>query len=211
MTRRSLRTVSLTAVLTLLVLSGCSSLPASREARSPEPRPSPSFTVEDRSGESLTFADGAGFSPDATAGWNDAGVAGDEWILTAPDEGFGTWAYRSGDGGCVATFWQGEVFDMAAPDDRAASDFVLASFMKTDAAAVEGAASDRLMGFGFADNPAAEYRYAEGVRHGGSWALAVRGFAQLKAAVYLTVVCESTDAPAQAADMISRVAIHVSE
>ena len=219
MTRHPSRLVALTAVLALLVLSGCSvppdarEAPATREAQSPEPRQSPSssFTIEDRTGDTLTFDDGAALPSDAIAGWNDARLAGNEWTLDAPDEGFGTWQYRSADDECLAVFWQGKVFDMTSTDDRAASDFVLASVMRSQNAPLDGEVSDGVMGFTFEDNPAAEYRYAGGADDRGSWVYAVRGFATLRAAVYLMVVCRSAEAPERAADVISRVAIHVSK
>lgn len=204
MNQSTVRTAVLSA-FGIVALSGCSAaVPAA------SPPAAPLVTVEDKGAPgTLTFDDGAALGPDAIAQWSEELFADPGWSLTSPDEGGGTWGYTTVDGTCTADFWQGKVFDMTATDDRAASDFVIAAIAGVELAKIQDLVNDNVVGFIFSDNPTAEYRRLGGTTPEHSQVIAVRGFAQLKAALYVVVDCASDQATTVADEVLSMSAIHV--
>jgi hypothetical protein len=216
---RRIRRASLAAAVAALAgtLSGCLLPPlpgaepqpsASKPAARPEPEPSITITDKGKIG-AMSFADGDALAASAIPQWSDGLLADDGWTLTTPDTGAGRWGYTTADGTCTASFWQGRILDMAAEDDLTASDFILATLLKVDVAALEGRIDDGTIGYMFPDNPVAEYRYLQGSEPGRSWVIVARGFAQTKSALYFDVDCASDRAAEVSREVVSKTAIAV--
>src|SRR6218665_438673 len=209
--RRSV-TTAVVALVAATTLSGCFAVPDLSNARridvseAPQPTPSDDTGVDDGTvaATTMSFDDGAAIAPGSIAQWSDGLLTDDGWTLTSPDVGEGGWTYTSADGTCSAAFWQGQVYDMTATDDRSASDFMLGALISADAATVEQAGQDGTLAYFSGANRVADSRYISQVEADRSWAIAVRGFAVLKSTVYLIVDCSTDQAETVIDEVITK-------
>lgn len=206
------------AALTLMLaapLSGCFAEATAHEAPTADEKPlADDVTIEDKgdiANYTMSFEDGETLTAPAIVEWTDdlAGDAG--WTLTSPDDGEGSWQYTSADGTCTTDYWQGEMLDMVAADDRAASDFVISALTGLSSAELATRVEDRTLGYIFGENPTAAYRSFSSVSSERSWVIATRGFAALSAVAVLIVDCSSDRAENVAQSVIASSAFRVSD
>ncbi|SJN45521.1 hypothetical protein FM104_14095 [Microbacterium esteraromaticum] len=195
------------AIAITLPLSGCisASIP-DQPVKTPEPGPTQTTEEADATEAPITppdssvlppelsFADGAALAPGTIAQWGDGLMMDDNWGISKADDGNGGWEYKTADGTCTATFWQGAVFDMTATEDKEASDFVLGAILGIEPSVLGDKADTGAFTYMTRGNTDVEQRFAVGSEPNRSWVVAARGFAQLESAVYVIVDCASDQA-----------------
>lgn len=200
------------------LLSGCiaASIPDKSVARptpietssapaTPTPTSSPTSTPKPSA--TLTFADGARLPKSTYIEWGD-GLAFDKgWSVNSPDDGNGNWSYINTDRSCTASFWQGRIIDSASADDRAASDVVLATFLKADVSQLAGKAGNSTFPYMTPGNTGADMRQLRGKESWGTWVLGARAFLATQTAMYIIVDCKNENAETVAKEVFTKSAI----
>lgn len=209
---------ALSALALALPLSGClaSMIPDERPAPAPTPAestpPSPPETDQPDAGgapDRLTFEAGADLSPNTVVQWGDGLMLDEGWEVVSPDDGNGGWTYGTVDGVCTAQFWQGTVFALQGEDDRAASDFMLASILGAEVSQLEGHAADGEFSYLSPGNAGVDHRYVVAADGDRSWRASVRAFTATKAALYVIVDCASPDSSTVVDEVLLKMSVLV--
>ncbi|MDR6868179.1 hypothetical protein J2Y69_002790 [Microbacterium resistens] len=208
-----------TLLLTGCAVTGAGEVPTAG-APTEEASPSASASPEPSSGpaagsavpDKLGFAEGAQLPSSIRPQWSDGFIADANWTVDAADDGNGYWSYKTVDGTCTASFWQGSLgtdIDVSSGDDRAVSDQVLQKVGGLSPEALTEYGRDGLLGYQLGGEMLLESREASNQNADGWVRVAARGFATPRAGLLVLVECQGGDHDAVWADVMSKAAVLV--
>ncbi|GAA1222727.1 hypothetical protein F6W70_00810 [Microbacterium maritypicum] len=188
------------AAVAVLSLSGClyAQIPAGSPTGAPSSSPETDAPSDERSGSTLTFAEGLDLASDTYIEWGDGLVVDEGWKIVSPDDGNGGWTYGTVDGTCTARFWQGYTTDVpvVAGDDSASSDAILGVLLQTPTSEVTPLATTGEFSYMAGGNGGVETRQVVGVDGSRTWLMAARAFTQTGVGLSVVVDCTAADAEA---------------
>ncbi|KJQ55430.1 hypothetical protein [Microbacterium sp. SA39] len=187
----------------LLAVSGCSAPPSSREARSPQPSPTPTAP------DVFAFDDGTTLTDRSDVSWGDGLVADPGWT-SVPSDQPGRWAYVSASGACTASFRGGVLGDAAGMDDREATDALLEYQAGSDFLGAEWVEDGVFRRYG-QDDAAVEHRQFSYTFNDLGYLMAARAFVQADYSVWVVVTCEGEPVGPVAQDILSKNFISIDE
>lgn len=198
------------AIAVPLALAGCvpTAFPEGEPAaETPTPVSSETVPAEDEDAllEHLTFAAGSELAPTSSAQWGDAMLSDDDWELTSPDDGNGSWSYTHVSTQCIVGFWQGDIAELSATaDDRELSDELLAWFFKGSASDITPHAVDETLPLGFGGAGEMDVRSVRGVNPetNGAYVVSARGFHAFHGGYVVSVTCPDGVDPLEFRDTI---------
>lgn len=214
---RVLAAAALVAVSTI-TLSGCfgfgapdSAAPSPESSRSPEPTSTTGDQpVDGTTGPTLTFAQGSDLTTGDFVQWSDGFMTDEGWQIDTPDDGNGSWTYRTVDGACTVQFWQGTTAGTPVAesgDDSLASDELLALVLGSDAATVSPAAGTDAFSYQLSGTGAVENRFVTGDDGEHAWMLSARAFTALDAGLWQLIDCTGGDPGAVRSDVQDKSAV----
>lgn len=188
------------AAVAVLPLSGClyAQIPAGSPTGAPSSSPETDAPSDERSGSTLTFAEGLDLASDTYIEWGDGLVVDEGWKIVSPDDGNGGWTYGTVDGTCTARFWQGYTTDVpvVAGDDSASSDAILGVLLQTPTSEVTPLATTGEFSYMAGGSGGVETRQVVGVDGSRTWLMAARAFTQTGVGLSVVVDCTAADAEA---------------
>ncbi|EYT60898.1 MULTISPECIES: hypothetical protein [Microbacterium] len=188
------------AAVAVLSLSGClyAQIPAGSPTGAPSSSPETDAPSDERSGSTLTFAEGLDLASDTYIEWGDGLVVDEGWKIVSPDDGNGGWTYGTVDGTCTARFWQGYTTDVpvVAGDDSASSDAILGVLLQTPTSEVTPLATTGEFSYMAGGSGGVETRQVVGVDGSRTWLMAARAFTQTGVGLSVVVDCTAADAEA---------------
>lgn len=188
------------AAVAVLSLSGClyAQIPAGSPTGAPSSSPETDAPSDERSGSTLTFAEGLDLASDTYIEWGDGLVVDEGWKIVSPDDGNGGWTYGTVDGTCTARFWQGYTTDVpvVAGDDSASSDAILGVLLQTPTSEVTPLATTGEFSYMAGGSGGVDTRQVVGVDGSRTWLMAARAFTQTGVGLSVVVDCTAADAEA---------------